>query len=512
MNDKITGLKKRERRLKPVVRPGFVGGFYKPLTQTEMEQIHHIVLDVMEKVGFAEPTPLLIEHVAKAGGRMSEDGRLCYPRSLVEDVIAKSFRSYILPGRDSRHDMEVGGGRVHFGTGGAAPFIMDFHSGKHRSSTVTDLYDIARLVDTLDNIHFYWRTSVAGDMPTPADIDLNTTYACMQGTTKHIGVSYTNAKSVQNAVALMDISLGGEGEFRKRPFCSIACCYIVSPMRFAQASCNALEAAVRSGMPAALVSAPQSGATSPVTLAGSIVQSLAECLAGLVYAFLIDPSCRAYLGTLPFVSDLRTGAMSSGSAELGLMVAGCAQMAKEFYDLPGCVAAGMSDSKVPDAQSGAEKAYTLTLAANAGSTLIIETAGMQSSLMSVTLESFVIDNDSLGSILRTVRGIEVNDENLAFDVIRDVALKNKGHFLGNPQTIKRMESDYYYPAIGDRTSPETWENNGSKDIRERARERVREILHEHYPSHINTAVDDKIRNTFDIHLPRKAMQPDNGRW
>jgi trimethylamine--corrinoid protein Co-methyltransferase len=203
--------------------------------------------------------------------------------------------------------------------------------------------------------------------------------------------------------------------------------------------------------------------------------------------------------------------MSSGSAELGLMMAGCAQMAG-FYGLPGSVAAGMSDSKLPDAQSGSEKAYTLTLAAHAGSTLILETAGMQSSLMSTSLESYVIDNDMLGSVQRTVRGIEVNDETLAFDVIRSVALAKKGHFLGHPQTIKRMESDYFYPAIGDRSSPTTWEDGGAKDILERARERVREILHAHYPDHINLAVDDKIRNTFNILLPREAMQPGNGRW
>jgi len=507
-----TGFKKRERRSQPVVAAGLVGGSYKPLTPAEMERIHHTVLDVMEKIGFATPTPSLIEYITKAGGWMNDEGRLCYPRALVEDVLAKAPRSYVLPGRDPKHDMEVGGGRVHFGTGGAAPFMMDFHSGKHRATTALDLYDIARLVDTLDNVHFFWRSVVAGDMPTPLDLDLNTTYACMQGTTKHIGVSYVNARSVQAAVAMMNMSLGGEGEFRKRPFCSISCCHVVSPMRFAQDSCNALESAVRNGMPASLCSAAQSGATSPVTLAGSIVQSFAECLAGFIYAYLIDPNCRAYLATWPFVSDLRTGAMSSGNAELGLMMAGCGQMAKDFYNLPGSIAAGMSDSKIPDAQSGSEKAYTLTLAAHSGSTLILESAGMQSSLMSTMLESYIIDNDMLGSVLRTVRGIEVNDETLAYDVIRDVVQGKKGHFLGNPQTIKHMESDYYYPAMSDRSSPERWEKNGAKDIRERARERVFEILREHYPDHISPAVDDKIRSVFSILLPREAMRSGNGRW
>ncbi len=172
-------------------------------------------------------------------------------------------------------------GSVHTGTAGAAPLIVDFETGRHRPTTTVDLYDIARLVDTLEHIHFYWRSIVARDMPTWDAIDLNTVYACMQGTTKHICSSFNSGDSVRAAVAMMDLRLGGEGEFRKRPFCSIACTHVVPPLRFAKDSCEAMEAAVRAGMAVGIVSAPQTGATSPVTLAGTIVQTMAECLAGL---------------------------------------------------------------------------------------------------------------------------------------------------------------------------------------------------------------------------------------
>ena len=500
----------RESPKKPPVWPGLVGGRYKPLSQREMERIHHTVLDVMENIGFADAIPSMIEIVTAAGGWMTEDGRLHYPRSLVEDVLARAPRRFVMPGQEAKHDMEVGGRRVHTGTGGAAPFIMDFKSGRYRETTTVDLYDIARLVDTLDNIHYYWRSIVARDMPTPFDLDLNTLYACMQGTTKHIGVSFVMGDHVRAAVAMMDMRLGGEGEFRKRSFCSISCCHVVPPLRFAKESCDALEAAVRAGMPVTLLSAAQAGATSPAALAGTIVQAVAETLAGLVFAMLIDPNCRANLGTWPFVSDLRTGAMCSGSAELGLLVAGCAQMAG-FYDLPGSVAAGMSDSKLPDAQAGAEKGYTLALAAQAGSSLIMESAGMHASLMGTVFESYVIDNDMLGAIQRTVRGIEVTDDTLSYEVIRDVVY-GEGHFLGSQQTISRMESDYFYPGIGDRNSPTVWEEQGATDVRERARQHTREVLKSHYPTHIDDALDAKIRANFNILLPREAMKRGNGRW
>ncbi len=492
------------------VQPGFVGGRYQPLSQHDLECIHQTVLDLMEKVGFADATPSMIDLITAAGGWLNEDGRLCYPRSLVEDIIAKTKRRFVLPGQVADHDLEIGSQRVHYGTGGAAPLILDFKTGYNRATTMADLYDITRLVDTLDNIHLYWRSIVARDMPTLFDLDLNTAYACMQGTTKPIGVSFVDGHNLRAGVEMFDMRLGGEGKFRQRPFCSVSCCHVVPPMRFAQEACDVLEAAVRCGMPVMLISASQAGATSPAALAGSVVQTVAEVLGGMVFANLIDPACRTIFGTWPFVSDLRTGAMTGGSAELGLLAASCAQMAA-FYDLPGAVAAGMTDSNVPDSQSGSEKGYTAAIVAHAGSSLVMESAGMHASLMSTAFESYVIDNDMLGSIQRTVRGIEVNDETLSYEVIRDVVY-GEGHFLSHPQTIKRMETDYFYPKMGDRNSPDNWAEQGFKDIRTRAREQVVKVLKQHYPTHIDPAIDAKIRDNFNILLPKPAMKPSNRRW
>jgi trimethylamine--corrinoid protein Co-methyltransferase len=492
------------------VWPGLVGGRYQPLTRPEMERIHGAVLDVLERIGIADPIPSMVELVTRAGGWLDVDGRLHYPRSLVEDVIARAPRRFVLPGQDPAHDLEVGGGRVHTGTAGAAPLITDFETGRHRPTTTIDLYDIARLVDTLDHVHFYWRSVVARDLPTAEAIDLNTVYACMQGTTKHITASFSTGAGVEAAVEMLDLRLGGPGEFRDRPFCSIACTHVVPPLRFATDACEAMEAAVRAGMPVGIVSSPLAGATSPVTLAGTIVQTLAESLGGLVFCQLIDPSSRALLGTWPFLSDLRTGMMSAGSPENGLIVAGCAQMAG-FYDLPSSVPAGMTDAKLPDAQSGAEKAATAVLAANAGASLICEAAGMQASLLSTALEAYVIDDDMLAAVQRTVRGIEVTEETLAVDMIDEV-VHDEGHFLGHPETRRRMRRDFVYPAVGSREGPVAWEAEGGKDVRDRARERVRAILRSHYPDHIDPELDDRIRAAFDIRLPREAMIPGTGRW
>lgn len=492
------------------IEPGMTGGRYQPLTQFEMERVHALVLQLLADLGLSQLTPSLEARAVAAGCQKGEDGRLRFPRALVEDVIARSRRKFTLHGIDPIHDIEIGGQRVHTGTGGAAPTIMDFETGRYRESRVADLYDIARLVDRLDNIHWYHRSVVARDAETILDLDMNTTYACLHGTTKSIAVSYTDGNSVRAVMPLLDRVAGGEGKFRERPFCTAVCCHVVPPMRFATESCDALEAAVEAGMPILLVSAGQAGATAPAALAGAVAQACAEVLAGLILCYIIDPECRGIFATWPFVSDLRTGAMSGGSGEQALLSAACAQMAG-FYGLPNSVPAGMTDSKLPDAQAGGEKGYTVALAAHAGASMIHECAGMHGSLMGTALESYVLDNDLLGAILRTVRGVEVNEDTLNFEVIRDVVL-GEGHFLGHAQTFARMKTDYLYPEIADRRSINEWEGSGARDVREVARDRVRKILAEHYPTHVPAATDAWIRDNYKIILPRDRMRPGNGVW
>ncbi|MCP4470057.1 MAG: methyltransferase [Gammaproteobacteria bacterium] len=491
------------------VWPGMTGGRYLPLDPSELERIHELALRLLADLGFSQITPSLESRAVAAGCYLDDDGRLHFPRALVEDVIARTRRKFSLHGIDPARDIEIGSRRVHMGTGGAAPFVMDFNSGRYRESTVADLFDITRLVDRLEHVHFCHRSVIARDTESVLDLDINTIYACLQGTTKPVAVSYTDSDSVRAAIPLLDRIAGGDGKFRERPFCTVVCCHVVPPMRFAEESCDAMEAAVEAGMPMLMISAGQAGATAPAALAGAVAQACAETLAGLVLCNIIDPECRAIFAAWPFVSDLRTGAMSGGSGEQSLLAAASAQMAG-FYDLPSSMPAGMTDSKLPDAQAGWEKGYSVTLAAHAGASMIHESAGMLGSLMGASLESYVLDNEMLGAILRTVGGIEVSEDTLNYEVIRDVVL-GEGHYLGHAQTLARMKTEYLYPEIADRRSLNEWEQGGG-DLRDAARDRVRKILSEHYPSHIAADVDAWIRKNYNIVLPAERMRPGNGVW
>jgi trimethylamine--corrinoid protein Co-methyltransferase len=299
---------------------------------------------------------------------------------------------------------------------------------------------------------------------------------------------------------------GGEQQWRERPFVSQSNCFVVPPMKFATDACKCLEVAVRGGMPVLLLSAGQAGATAPAALAGALAQEVAEVLAGLVYVNAIKPGHPAIFGTWCFVSDLRTGAMSGGSPEQALLSAAAGQMA-HFYDLTGGTASGMTDSKLPDGQAGAEKALNHALVGNAGANMIYESAGMHASLLGFSLESLVIDNDIIGATQRTIKGIEVSDERLSFETIKDVCLNGPGHFLGSEQTLQLMQTEYLYPGVGDRKSPNEWTEQGALDVCQRAMAKVEEILGHNFPSHVAEAVDAEIRRRFPVKLDRAHMLP-----
>jgi trimethylamine--corrinoid protein Co-methyltransferase len=483
------------------------GGRYTPLSDAEVLRIHRAALDVLENIGLADATPGGIEYMTKAGAKMTPAGRLIFPRALVEDTVARAARRFVLHGQDAKHDMEPWDSRVYFGTAGAAVHIVDARTGAYRDSTTKDLYDIARVVDTLDHIHFYQRSVVCRELVTSFELDVNTAYACVSGTTKHVGTSWVQPAHVEASLEMFRFIAGGEDKWRARPFVSQSNCFVVPPLKFAYDACLCLETAVLGGMPVLLLSAGQAGATAPAALATALVQEVAECLAGLVYVNAIKPGAPAIFGTWCFVSDLRTGAMSGGSPEQALLSAASAQLSR-FYDLTGGTASGMSDAKLPDMQAGYEKGYNHALVGNAGANLIYESAGMLASLLGFSMEGLIIDNDVIGAVQRTIKGIDVSDESLSLETIRKVCLEGPGHYLGSDQTLQLMQKEYIYPSVGDRSSPNAWLEEGRPSIVDHAARKLASILASHYPTHIPESVDAVIRERLPIRLARAAMRPE----
>ena len=480
------------------------GGAYRPLTDSQMQDVFAASLELLEEVGMGDPIPEFTEAVTDAGGWVDDDGRLRFPSSVVKGAIETAAKSWVWHGLDESRSIELADRKVHFGTAGAAVLMFDHLTQAYRPSTTQDLYDLARLVDTLEHIHFFVRPVVTREVDGAREVDINTAYAAIKGITKPIGTSFFQAAHVYEVVEMCDMVLGGPGEFRKRPFIAANATFVVPPLRFAKETAEGMVAQVRTGMPINLLSAGQAGATSPATLAGSLVQALAECLAALTCINLLSPGHPCIMGLWPFVSDLRTGAMTGGSGEEAVLAAGAAQVAN-WLGLPSGVPAGMTDSKLIDGQAGHEKGLTVALAAQAGANLIYESGGMMASILACSLEMMVIDNDLLGAVNRTVRGIEVNSDSLASQVIRDV-IAGEGHFLGHEQTLRVMQQEYVYPQIGDRLSPDDWWDAGGLSASDRAHEYVVQTLASHFPGHVPPEVDERIRERFPIRLPVESVR------
>ncbi|NNE22558.1 MAG: trimethylamine methyltransferase [Rhizobiales bacterium] len=474
------------------------GGRYKPLDEAQLAQIHQAIVTIFDQTGLSEAPPIVIDTVLAAGGKLGDDGRLMFPPALVERALKGLHRSITLHGQRPGHELTLEGEQVYVGTGGAAPFVVDLETGVYRDSTLKDLYDAARMADALEHVQFFSRSLVARDMDDERSLDINTAYASLAGTAKHVMVSASQPEHVRPIAEMCYAIAGSEAAFRARPFLSFNVNHVVPPLRFHAESCQVMAEAVKAGIPVLCNIFGQLGASSPVTIAGSVAQTMVEAIAGMIFAWLIDPEAKAICGPRPMVTDLRTGGMSGGSGEQALATAIATQMAG-YYGLPNSTIAGATDSKIPDAQAGYEKALSVTLAAQTGANLITQACGMQGGLMGVSFEAYVIDNDMLGSILRSASQVDVSDATLAVDTIAEV-VRGEGHFLGQPETYQRMKSDFLYPAIADRRTPDEWEADGSKDIRQTARDKAREILGTHFPDHIGPEMQAVLRAQFQIKL------------
>lgn len=475
-----------------------LGGRFQPLNKEDLESIIDAAFEILERIGLAGAPDDIGQLAVEKGATRRSDERLVFSRSLVEDVLCRASKTVELPGFRTDRGIVVGGGRVHIGTGGAAVQVLDGSDQTFRESRLQDMFELMRVVDACENIHYSLRPVVARDMPNPFELDVNTAFAAMKATSKPIGTSFFAAEHVAPIVGMFLHALGAEDAFRNQPFCFASVCHVVPPLTLAEEACGVMQECVRLGMPLQLCSAAQAGATSPASLAGALAQGLAESLAGLVLVNMMQPGFPCILAFMPFISDLRTGAMTGGSGEAAVANAAAAQLLLHL-GLPSTVSAGMTDAKLADAQAGYEKGYTIALASQAGADMINLSVGMLGSIMTASKEALVIDDDMCGAILRSVRGINVFEGAIDLDMIERV-VTGEGHFLGTAQTLDLMTREFVYPSLGDRQSVSDWQESGALTIWDRAITRVAEIEDQPIPEHLPADKEAEIRASLPIHL------------
>ena len=363
-------------------------------------------------------------------------------------------RGWSLCGREEKHDLYCEGKNVHLGTGGTVLNVID-PDGVKRPSTLKDVRDIARLCDALENVHFMVLPVYPNDLP-PEDVDINRFHSSILNCSKHLMGGIYTLQGTLDIIRMAERIAGSPKALRARPFVSFITC-VVSPLKIDDLYGDILYHIAKAGMPVAIPAEPLTGATSPVTIAGLITGLHAETLSGVVLTQLVNPGTPVFYACTATSTDLRTMGYVSGSVEMGLINAGAAAMA-QYLNLPNYTTAGMSDSKVVDAQNGYEKAVTDVLVALSGSNFIHDAAGLVEFASTASYKQYVIDNEIIGMTMRAVRGIEVTDETIALDAYRRVG--PGGNFLADPHTIKWMRREHYLPKLGDRQLRINWKRRG----------------------------------------------------
>jgi trimethylamine--corrinoid protein Co-methyltransferase len=483
-----------------------IGGTYKPLGLIETKAIADAAVEIMCTVGFSECPEPVAQELLRFGCQKNGD-RVYFVNNLIDEVLDKMSKVVTLYSRSKKDDLHVGKSASFVGTGGASPYILDIETGVYRASTLNDLYDSARLCEQLDHIQFFSRSLVARDINNSRDLDLNTVFACILGTQKHIMTSASEPNHVAEIAEICYSIAGSETEFRAQPFVSFNINHAVPPLRFHAESFAVMKAAIQKGFPVHANVFGQLGASSPVTTAGSVAQTLAEALAGVVYAHCIDPEAKVIAGPRPMITDLRTGGFSGGSGEQALATAMCAQVMR-YWDLPCSAIAGATDSKSADAQSGFEKSLTVNTAIQAGTNLITQAAGTQAGLMGVSLKAYVIDNDMLGSLLRANVTPIVSEETLALASILEV-IQGEGHFLGQAETYARMKSDFLYPEISDRRSIDEWGAGKQETLEDKAKVKVLELLENKHENNLNADLMRTLIKKYGLSFDLLSLQPNS---
>lgn len=425
---------------------------------------------VFEEVGFQVNSDKALKFFEDAGANV-DDNIVRLPRETVMDLVDMAPSAVTLYGRQPKHNLNLGGTRVYAGTGGTALNIIDGTSGERQRATLQDLKTIAKLVDGLENIHFFLLPTYPSDVPVE-DVDINRFFAGLDNTTKHImGGVYTH-EGIQQVLHMAEIIAGSPEKLLQEPFISIILCAI-SPLMIDKEYGDMIVTVAGAGIPVALPAEPLCGSTSPVTLAGNLVIQTVDSLAEVCLTQLVNPGTPAIFGSVASSNDLRDLKYITGCIEMGLLNTAGAQMA-QFYKLPFYATAGMSDAKTVDAQCGYESALSNLLCALGGANFIHDAAGLLDFALSVSLEKYVVDNEILGMVMRAVEGIKVNKDTLAFDLIKEVG--PGGHFVYNRHTRKHMRTEHYQPTLSDREHLEKWQAEGKRDTAARAKSKVEEIL------------------------------------
>ncbi len=468
--------------------------FFSRLTAQQEDMIHSASLEILEQIGVRLFLPEAIELLKSAGARISDGNLVRLPPVLVEKAISTAPQCVVLYNRHGEAVMPLENGRCFYGPGSDCLNIIDHRTGERRRPVIQDVVEGTCLCDALANIDFVMSMVLPTDV-TQTVADTYQMEAMLCHTIKPIVYVSYEAAGLVDAVEMAEAVVGGADVLRMKP---ILTCYInvVSGAVHNEVSLQKLMFLAEKGIPILYIPGSNAGVTSPMTMAGAVALDLAGGLVGLVLSQLKREGTPFIMSAMdPAALDMRTMVSPYAYPERGII-----RPLSRRYGIPAFALAGGSDAKLVDQQAAAEAALTILADTLMGGNIVHDLGYLESGL-TFSLAQLAICDQIVSWIKAFLKDVEVSEETLALDVIRQVGIE--GQYLKTSHT-RRHVKDHWYPDLFERGAYNDWKQKGGLSLGERAAERVQNILDEHHPE----PLDDKIRlRLHDIVLRASSNAP-----
>lgn len=455
---------------------------FEVLSTDQIERIYFAALDVLETVGARFYHEEAVQLFQDSPAHVTDENRVRVPASLVERAIKSHPRKIGLTGRNGKRSVMLQKDEVAFGTGSDLPFTYDRETGKRRRTCYQDVTNAGKIVDYLPNFDFFMSHGIVQDAPNPLTYDRHQLMAMLESNTKPYILTSVNGDGLKDLWRMCSLFRGGEKEYRLNP---MFVTYIepISPLMNDRTAVEKLLFSAEKGIPCMYTPCPSSGGTAPATLAGMLVQSLSETLLASTLSYLKNPGMPLVMGGVTTVLDMLTTTFSYGAPELSLASAANTQISK-WLGILMFSTGGCTDSKIVDQQAAIE-AMTSNFYAMLSGANFVHDVGYIDSGTNASLESLVMNDEIIGMIRQFAKGIDTSEEHLALQLIDEVG--PGGEYVTRDHTFEHWR-DWFYPKLQDRTTYETWEQQGKKTMDDRIQEETERILKEYEPE----PIDDKI--------------------
>ena len=456
------------------------------LTDDQMEQLHLATLDILEHVGVKVCEPEALELLSGAGARVEKD-LVKIPPWMIQQALQTAPCKIAIYKRSGERAMSLEKGKIYFGTGSDTPHIIDIETGKRRKSIKQDTINATLVTDALENIDFVMSMARASDVPGERS-DRHHFEAMTLNSTKPIIFDAHDRQGLLDIIEMGALIKGGKKQLADKPYI-IHYTQPTSPLVHTKNALKKMITAAENGIPLVYAPAVMCGASGPVTTAGALVIGNAEILSGLVIHQLKKKGAPFIYGGGTPPLNMITTICTYGDPQGFMGTASLTQIAN-YYKLPSFSIAGCTDAQAFDQQAAMEAGFNLLLAALSGSNLIHD-LGYIGAGMTYSLEHLVLCDEGAGMAKFITRGVEINPETLAQDVIENVG--PGGHFLTEQHTMDHFRSHMHFTRLFNRNTYDNWQAAGSKNFGDSANALIKEILYWHEVPPLDPAVEKAVK-------------------